>query len=103
MIGKKTRAGWLHSSLGYPLLGEIYMYIFLFFPTSSFTAFTMIFLLIFEIFQINRDPFIPEIQLFQNLIMKIQGKVHGWGQAISHIEYDILVNFGIPGFIFLSS
>ena len=29
-------------------------------------------------FHVNRPP-IPEIQLFQNLTLKIQGKGHGWG------------------------
>ena len=32
-------------------------------------------------FQMNYDPSIPVIQLFQNVILKIQGKGHGRRQA----------------------
>ena len=38
----------------------------------SLIAFTIIFLFTSEKFQINRDPSTPEIQLYQNLTLKIQ-------------------------------
>ena len=48
-------------------------------------------LVISKMFQINWDPSIPEIQLFQILILKIQGKGYGWGSRPS-VVHDVLSN-----------
>ena len=61
LITEITRSGWLNSRLGYPLLGEIYTCIFIFFLMPSFTSFTIIFQFILKTFQINRDPCNPKI------------------------------------------
>ena len=42
---------------------------------------------------ISTGPPISEIQLFQNLTLKIQGQITGWGQSsMSHSESNMLLN-----------
>ena len=43
-------------------------------------------------FIINRDPSIPEIQLFQDLTKKILGHGLGWGQNQGHIVVQHCIN-----------
>ena len=49
----------------------------------SFPCYHLQFLFIFlyvQMFQIKQDPSIPEIQLFRDLTLKIQGQSDGWDQ-----------------------
>ena len=53
-------------------------YIYIFLSHITIYSFTLIFFIISEKFQINLDVSIPEIQLFQNLILKIEVQGHGF-------------------------
>ena len=65
----QTRSTWSQSSQGYPPLGEnIDIYIIIPSHAAAYNSY---------IHEFNRTPSIPEIRLFHDLILNIQGQGHG--------------------------